>query len=261
MQPLKSRREGQILILFTLFIGFLLGFCALAFDMAYALVMRAQLVTALDAATMAAIRFVPQGNVAMDAAARRTFAANLPSGKLLALNPTLSAPTVTTDTGAIRVRYTASVDTPMFFARWFGHDKLTVNATTTAARRDRNIMLVLDYSWSVRNDLADIKNAAKEFVSSFSETADQVGLVVFSTSARIEYPPQKAFKADMNAAIEGVREEYMTNKAAGLYYAYRALLELNDPLKGSKMNEIVFFTDGEANWFPGQFNVSVGGGS
>lgn len=26
------------------------------------------------------------------------------------------------------------------------------------------------------------------------------------------------------------------------------------------MNEIVFFTDGRANWFPGNFNVNVGGG-
>ena len=93
MQHRKSGRRGQILILFTLFIGFLMGFCAIAFDVAYALVMRAQLVTALDAATMAAVRFVPQGNAAMDAAAQRTFAVNLPAGKLLALNPTLSSPT------------------------------------------------------------------------------------------------------------------------------------------------------------------------
>ncbi len=257
----ESKRRGQILILFTLFVGFLMGFSAIAFDLAYTMVMRAQLVTALDAATMAAIRFVPQGTTAMDAAARRTFDANLPSGKLLALNPTLSAPTVTNDTGAVRVQYSATVDAPLFFARWFGRDKLTITAATTAARRDRNIVLVLDYSGSVQPVLADIKTASKAFVNSFSETTDQVGLAVFSTSGRLAYAPQKPFKADLDAAIEGISDEMFTNHAAGLYYAYLALLNLDDPLKAAKMNEIVFFTDGEANWFPGQFNVSVGGGS
>jgi hypothetical protein len=43
-----------------------------------------------------------------------------------------------------------------------------------------------------------------------------------------------------------------------MYYAYRSLLELNDPLKDFKSNEIVFFTDGNMNWFPGRFNVQVG---
>ena len=261
MQHRKSGRRGQILILFTLFIGFLMGFCAIAFDIAYALMMRAQLVTAIDAATIAAIRFVPQGNAAMNAAAQRTFDANLPSGKLLALNPTLSAPTVTSDTGATRVQYSATVDASMFFARWFGHDKLTISATTVAARRDRNIILVLDYSGSVAGVLPDIKDAAKAFVNSFSETTDQVGLTVFSTSGRIEHAPQKPFKADLNTAIDGINDELFTNHTAGLYYAYRALLELNDPLKAAKSNEIVFFTDGRANWFPAQFDVQVGGGS
>lgn len=252
---LHTRRRGQILPLFAVFLGFLLGLSALAFDIAYAMVVQTQLVAALDAATLSAIRYVPQGDAQMAAAAQRNFAANLPAGKLLISNPTLSNPSKTIDAGTVRVAFDASADIPMFFARWFRTDGMTIRAHSEAARRDRNVILVLDYSGSVAPVLEEIKNAAKAFVNSFSEQFDQVGLVVFSTSGRIMYPPQYNFKAGLNAAIDGIDDEMYTNHAAGLYWSYRALKELVDPLKDQKSNEIVFFTDGNANWFPGTFEV------
>lgn len=255
-----TRRRGQILPLFAVFLGFLLGLSALAFDIAYAMVVQTQLVAALDAATLTAIRYVPQGDAQMAAAAQRNFAANLPAGKLLISNPTLSTPSKTVDAGTVRVAFDASADIPMFFARWFRTDGMTIRAHSEAARRDRNVILVLDYSGSVAPVLDDIKDAAKAFVNSFSEQFDQVGLVVFSTSGRILYRPQFNFKAGLNAAIEAVDEEYYTNHAAGLYWSYRALQELVDPLKDQKANEIVFFTDGNANWFPGTFETWTGTG-
>ena len=251
-------RRGQIILLFALFIGFLLGFAALAFDLAYAMVVRAQLVTAVDAATLSAIRFAADGPTAMSEAAQRTFSANMPVGRLLAKEPTISAPTITPESGAMLVTFNGSVKIPTFFARWFGKEEMTINAQTTAARRDRNIILILDYSGSVAPVFGDIKTAAKAFVNSFSDTTDQVGLVAFSTAGRIEYAPQKPFKTDLNTIIDNLQSEQYTNHAAGMYYGYRALLELNDILKDVKTNEIVFFTDGRANWFPGRFNVQVG---
>ena len=254
------RRRGQILPLFAVFLGFLLGFAALAFDIGYAMVVRTQLVAALDAATLAAIRFAPQGAAAMEAAAQRTFSANLPEGRLLVRNPTVSMPTLTQEQGALRVSLNASADIPMFFARWFRADGMTIRTSSAAARRDRNIILVLDYSGSVAPVLGDIKQAAKAFVNSFSDQYDQVGLVVFSTSGAIAYPPQSPFKSDLNTVIDGISQELYTNHASGLYFAHRAMAELNDPLKHLKMNEIVLFTDGQANWFPGHFNVRTDSG-
>lgn len=250
--------RGQIILLFALFIGFLLGFSALAFDMAYAMVVRAQLVTALDAATLAAIRYAADGPTSMSEAAQRTFSANLPAGRLLVKNPTLSVPTITPDNGTTLVSFNGSAEIPTFFGRWFGADGMTINAATTAARRDRNIILVLDYSGSVSPVFGDIKAAAKAFVNTFSDTTDQVGLVAFSTSGRIEYAPQKPFKSDLNTIIDNLQPETYTNHTMGMYYAYRSLLELDDILKDIKLNEIMFFTDGRANWFPGRFNVQIG---
>ena len=260
MQLKSTSSRGQIFPLFAVFLGFLLGFAALAFDIGYAMVVKTQLVAALDAATLAAIRYAPQGDAEMTAASQRTFTANIPEGRLLVSNPTISNPTMTTDQGAVKIAMTASADIPMFFARWFRTDGMTIRASSEAARRDRNIILILDYSGSVGPVLGDIKNAAKAFVGSFSEQHDQVGLVVFSTSGRIAYPPQKPFKTGLNTVIDGIQEEQFTNHAMGLYWAYRAIIELNDPAKHLKMNEIVLFTDGVANWFPGRFNVQTGAG-
>lgn len=260
MNNSRKKTKGQVLVLFTLFIGFLMGFSALSFDIVYAMVVRAELITALDAAALAAIRYVPDGQAAMTAAANRTFGANLPNGKLAVTNATLTTPVMTTVNGGIDVSLSASADAPTYFARWFGREAITIQANATTSRRDRNVVLVLDYSGSVAPVIDEIKDGAKAFVNSFSETADKVGLVVFSTSGSIMVPPKSPFKADLNNAIDSIGGADYTNHAIGLYWAYRALLELNDPLKADKLNEIVFFTDGNANWFPGEFKVRTGSG-
>ncbi|MDA0206718.1 MAG: VWA domain-containing protein [Acidobacteria bacterium] len=259
MHSTRKKTRGQIIVLFTLFVGFLMGFSALAFDVGYAMIVRAELITALDAAALAAIRYVPDGQTAMTNAANRTFEANLPAGKLAIKNPVLTTPVSTTVNGGIDVSLTASADAPTFFARWFGRDVIRINASATTSRRDRNVILVLDYSLSVNPVIGDIRAGAKAFVNSFSETADKVGLVVFSTSGSILVPPQSPFKTTLNNQIDTIGGEFYTDHAMGLYWAYRALLELNDPLKADKLNEIVFFTDGNANWFPGQFLVRTSG--
>jgi hypothetical protein len=56
---------------------------------------------------------------------------------------------------------------------------MIVAARSTSARRDRNVILVLDYSGSVQPVLGD----------SFSDTSDQVGLVIFSTAGRRLHRP------------------------------------------------------------------------
>ncbi len=259
MDSIRKKTRGQIIVLFTLFVGFLMGFSALAFDVAYAMIVRAELITALDAAALAAIRYVPDGQTAMANAANRTFTANLPVGKLAIRNPVLTPPVSTTVNGGIDVSLSATADAPTFFAKWFGRDVITINASATTSRRDRNVILVLDYSDSVSPVLSQIKNGAKAFVNSFSEQADKVGLVAFSTSGLIMAPPASPFKTNLNSKINSISGEYYTNHAMGLYWAYRALLELNDPLKADKLNEIVFFTDGNANWFPGDLLVRTSG--
>lgn len=260
MRRAQHRRQGQTIVLMSLFIGFLFAMSSLAFDLGFVMLVRAKLVAAVDAATMAAIRFVPQGTAAMQTAAQRTFDANLPVGQFMLKNPTLNAPSLTTTNGAVEVEITGSVESPLFFARLFGRDSMTLTARTVTARRDRNIILILDYSGSVDPVLSDIKSAAVAFVNSFSDSYDAVGLAAFSTSGRIVYPPQKNFSGTLPGIINGMQSQRYTNKASGLYWAYRALLELNDPIKDLKNNEIVFFTDGRANWFPAQFNVSTAGG-
>ena len=259
MNTRLKKTRGQVIVMFAICVGLLLGFSALAFDLAYAMVIRAELITALDAAALAALRYVPEGQSAMQEAANRAFDANLPAGKLAVVNPVLVAPTVTNGAGRVDVDISATADAPTYFARWFGHDAITIHASTQTSRRDRNVVLVLDYSLSVDPVLGDIRDGAQAFVDSFSEEADQVGLAAFSTSGLIIEPIQAPFKSTLNTKIAGITGEGWTNYSMGLYWGYRALLELDDPLKGDKLNEIVFFTDGNVNWFPGEFQVRTYG--
>ena len=250
----RSFRRGQIVPLLAVFLGLLFGFAGLALDVGYLLITRSKLVTALDAASMAAIRSLSQGSSQMGVAAQRAFAANLPAGHLLMQNPTLSSPTVTTQSGMVQVRYTATASLPTFFMRWFGYETLQMSAETVSARRKRNVILVMDYSGSVLPSLPQIRLGAQAFVNTFVDNIDEVGLVTFSSAGKIDYAPQMPFKADLLNLIDNTESEGWTNHTIALFWAYKALVDHNQSLEA---NEIVFFTDGQANWYPAQFNVNV----
>ena len=261
MRSNRNPRKGQTIVLMAAFIGFLFSLSALAFDMAFAMMIRAKLVSAMDAATLSAIRAVPKGLGSMQQAANRTFQANLPPGQLLTTNPVVNTPTMVWDNGTVRVTMGGSITAPLFFARLFGKSNITINARTVAARRDRNIILILDYSGSVGPVLGSIKDGAKLFVDSFSETYDQVGLAVFSTSGRLQAAPGFNFKSNLNTQITNMSQQLYTNPSMGLYWAYRGLRELTDSFKQYKSNELVFFTDGEANWYGADFYANSSGRS
>lgn len=260
---IQKRTKGQVILLFTLFVGFLFSFAALGFDLAYIYVVKAQAVTATDAAALAAVRAFPQGPTVMQNAASYTFAANFPSTKLMVGSPTISTPTTANADGMTTVTVTGSVDAPTFFARWLGKDKVNISTTTAAARRDRNIVLVLDRSDSLgatfRNDVIP---AAKAFIDSFSDTSDQVGLVLFSRSTYTEFAPQTNFKTAINAILDNTSMTTRpgTNHTQGLYEGFRYLADLTDPIKDKKMNELVFFTDGRAYSWPATWDVDTGSG-
>ena len=103
MRSNRNPRKGQTIVLMAAFIGFLFSLSALAFDMAFAMMIRAKLVSAMDAATLSAIRAVPKGLGSMQQAANRTFQANLPPGQLLTTNPVVNTPTMVWDNGTVRV--------------------------------------------------------------------------------------------------------------------------------------------------------------
>lgn len=255
----KGARNGQTILLIALLGAFLLSLSALSLDVIYAYVVKARLASSVDAAALAAARNLGDGPEAADRTVDLLFRANFPDGYLLAerierLPPEISSPAP----GVRQVRVTAEVDVPTFFLRIGGYDTLTLRSTASAARRDANIMLVVDRSASLHPTFADawddVQQATALFTGLFSDEIDRVGLVTFGSGAAVDVPLGPAFKAAIVDAIDVqvVPPSAATNSPYGLWLAYAELLAANDP---AALNAIVFFTDGQPSAYTADFPV------
>jgi hypothetical protein len=142
--------------------------------------------------------------------------------------------------------------------RIWGFDELPIQAGATAARRDVNLMLVLDRSASLHPINADawddVQDAAKFFVEQFDDSRDRLGLVTFGTSAAVDVPLNTGTESAIASAITNqlVGSSAATNSPEGLWLAYAELLRISD---ANPINAIVFFTDGQPSAYTASFSV------
>jgi hypothetical protein len=94
-----------------------------------------------------------------------------------------------------RIDVTAQAQVPLLFMRIFGQSNATVAATGSATRTDSRVMVVIDRSGSMNTSdgagntvIEDAKSYAAGFVQKFTESADELGLVVYDGSAVVAYP-------------------------------------------------------------------------
>jgi len=160
-------RRGATLIFVAVCLIVLFGFSALAFDMSYLYVLRADLQVAASAAATAGATELPDTalaeSLALDYAAK-----NMPGG---IHGTVLASPDVifgnwdddsrtftqgASPTNAIKVTTRRDSSNgnpaPLFFANVFGLSQEDITAEAVAARRARDIMIVLDYSASMNDD-------------------------------------------------------------------------------------------------------------
>ena len=138
---------------------------------------------------------------------------------------------------------TSSVDLPFLFMRALGLDHTTLRASAKATRRDVNIMIVMDRSGSLANSgaCAPLKAAAVNFVEKFAEGRDNLGLVTFATSSRVDVPLTTTFKTPVESTLNGLVCTGATNSSQALWQSYQELAGL---AQTGALNVIVFFTDG-----------------
>jgi len=162
-----GRRRGATLIFVAVCLIVLFGFSALAFDMSYLYVLRADLQVTASAAATAGATELPDTSLA-ESLALEYAGKNMPGG---IHGTVLTSPDVlfgnwdddsrtftqgASPTNAIKV--TTRRDTtngnpaPLFFANIFGMRQRDITAEAVAARRARDIMIVLDYSASMNDD-------------------------------------------------------------------------------------------------------------
>lgn len=255
----KTGERGATLILFTfLTVLVLIPVIGLAIDGAIVMWEKARLVTAVDAAALAAGRSLSVGQdlASQTASAVRTaqtyFQANFQPGQM-GTTVVNGQPTVTVaQSGSVTrtVSIQANINVPLYFMRILGFLTTTLQATGQASRRDVNVVLVLDRSGSMAqsNSCSPMIASAQSFVNMFVDGRDQLSLITFQTTANIhDYDPTINFKSS-NPSLTSVLGQLVcaggTNSAEALSLAHQRIQ--NSGWQGA-LNVVVFYSDGYPN--------------
>lgn len=281
MRQAREQRRGQTMIIVAMLGTFITALGGLAVDVVFAYTVKVRMSTAVDSAALAASRALGRGvsvgeqSTEVSRVAQMFFNANFPSGYLLTKNTTFKpvkiagkgldpseSPLFEDDQslqpGVREIRLGVEANVPTFFMRVFGKRYVNVKANAYAARRDTNVMMVIDRSASLKWAGAwdDVQAAAVNFLDRFDNNRDKVGVVTFGTSANIDVPLNTGFKngnVARNAIMnQTVPDSAYTNAGLGMWLGYAELLRVQDQ---NALNVIVFFTDGQPSAFPGRFRV------
>jgi Mg-chelatase subunit ChlD len=246
----SRKRRGYIMVFGTLLISLILvPALGLAIDLGMMYLGQAKLSAAVDAATIAGAGALSRGNddasqrANAETTANSYFHANYPDSYLWSKNLQVNS-VAATDANALRsITTTASVDLPTIFLRIFHVNSRTITVSAKSTRRDVNIIVVMDRSGSLATSGActPLKAAAVHFVDKFAETRDNLGLITFGTSSRIDYAPATTFKTQVETMLNNVNCTGATSSAQALWQAYDKLVGLN---QNGALNAILFFTDG-----------------
>ena len=265
----KRKRNGYVMVFGTLMIAFILiPGMGLAIDVGLMYMAQSVMSAASDAAAVAGARDLARGsnNAAQLSNAQTTanayFHANFPSGYLWSTNLTVNSVAATSQTAMRTVTTTASVTLPLIFLNMLHLPAQTISTTSTAQRRDINVIIVMDRSGSLTNSgsCAPLAAAAVGFVNKFAETRDNVGLITFGTSSNVDASLATVFKTNIGNVLNGLTCIGGTSSAQGLWQGYDQLVALNQT---GALNAILFFTDGYPTAVTESFPVrgSCGGGT
>jgi len=275
-QSSRKRQRGNILIATTLALPvFIAPLVGMGIDATLCYIVQTELSAAVDGAALGAGRLLSTNANPTDIATEYLHA-NFRVGQAgfwgaYNLTPTINVQTGTTKT----VTVTASVTIPLIFMRLIGQTTRAVAATATATRRDARMVFVIDRSGSMNTSdghsstvIADLVQYAQAFTQQFTESYDELGLVVFGSSAVVGYPttpwpaslsptgsggPDGNFMSgsstDMVHQIAAITAGGGTGMGEGLALAYIELQKahMRDLIAtgaDTKYNAIVLFTDG-----------------
>ncbi len=246
---------AAMLILFLLFAG-------LAIDLGRGYVLQAHLSKAVDAAALAAARALASGNPQTEA--KRIFLANFPASFMGATVTTdLNSSTFfqsqyITSTGLNIITVNAQAVLPTTFMQVGGFNQLTVNSTGEATRRLVDLSLVLDTSSSLGAGWANIRDAARSFVTSFSNQ-DRIALILYSDAGRVIDQMPSARTCDPPTVASHIPDTNPGGSTAMDQGLYRGWDELRTVPAGqqSGLRVIVLFTDGCTNSVPGRYDYNT----
>ncbi|MCA9270012.1 MAG: VWA domain-containing protein [Planctomycetales bacterium] len=249
------RRRGAIVVMAAFLLVMFIAVLALSLDVGYMQLSRADLQHAADAAVLAGVAELPNGQDVSTEVAQKFAVMNAPKqittddveptfGIWNNTTHTFSAGATPYDAMQVTIRRSKA---PLFFGRVMGHDSFDVAASATAIFRPRDIMLVLDFSGSMNSQkkIQSLKEAVDLFFSILDGIGDQdqVGFVRYSTQAELAFPLTNNYTA-INDYVQKEKADGWTNIGDGMNLA-RSELENNGRRMAHKM--MVIMTDGNVN--------------
>lgn len=245
----RGGRRGFVQMFGALVLSFILIPAAgLAVDVGMMYLVQTLLSAASDGAALAGARAFSRGSddaqqrANAEATANAYLRANFPSGYMWSTDLTVNSQAATEADHVRSLTTTTSVRLPLIFLRVFRTESTLVSTTSKATRRDANVMIILDRSTSLQPVGTQLRNAAINFVNKFAEGRDNLGLLTFATSSRVDNALSTTFKTAVTNTLNQVSFTGYTNSAQALWRGYDALVALNQP---GALNAIVFFTDGQ----------------
>lgn len=253
-----SKRKGVALMIIAVALMFIMiPSIGLAVDGAVVYMLRAKLQSATDAAAVAAARSFSNGlnpsaqTGSATATAIKYFRSNMNSAwtPLTAPDPVVTFPT-SSQPRTITINVVSTAIAPTYFMKVLKFNSVTITALSQAVRREVKIIMVLDRSGSLANSNScdDLRESAKGFVNSFVDGRDQIGMVSFGTSYRVDFPIATNFKSTTGTTLPTMLGNLNcvggTNSGAAYWTAYQQLTLTPEP---GVLNVILFFTDGQPN--------------
>jgi Flp pilus assembly protein TadG len=253
LQLTNNRRyqRAQVFLLFALSLPILIAFLGLGVDLGFAFVARAKLSKAVDAAALAAMRNISQGQVQATAIAQSAFNTNYGSGIGRNSSPPVFTVAITTDANnnaVVNVNATATINT-FFLGLVPGLGTLQVSSGAQTTRPKLIMSLVLDKSGSMNlnGGAQALPPAVDNFLTYFDNSTDQVADVSFSSVASVDVPMGTNFLNPITHAVNKMPFGGATYSQAGLLYGQTQINSVTVPAGENVVKVAVFFTDGWAN--------------
>ena len=253
MQLTNNRRHqrAQVFMLFALSLPVLILFLGLGVDLGFAFVTRAKLSKAVDAAALAAMRNISQGQAQATAIAQSAFNTNYGSGIGRNFSPPVFNVAITTDANnnaVVNVNATATINT-FFLGLVPGLGTLQVSSGAQTTRPKLIMSLVLDRSGSMNlnGGAQALPPAVDNFLTYFDNANDQIADVSFSSVASVDVPIGTNFLTPITNAVNAMRFGGATFSQGGLLDGQAQIVSIPVAAGENVVKVAVFFTDGWAN--------------
>jgi Flp pilus assembly protein TadG len=247
---LRGNHRGQILPMLAVLLPVLLLFVGLTLDLGMAYVTKTALSRAADAAALAAMKNIKQGQAVAQQLAQEAFDANYSAFGSNSPMPSVSVVITTNSANNTVVNVSATAQLNTFFLSVLPAFKTINVSTASQTTRPKLIMsLILDKSGSMNKNggATALPPAVTNFLSYFDDTTDQVAEVSFSTLASVDVPIGTSFTAPITTAVDAMQFKGATFSQAGLADGLTQITSVPVASGESVVKVAVFFTDGWAN--------------